>query len=319
MEERIEVLCLLYQKFVEIGKKVSPDYLSMIMPARWYAGGRGLDEFRHSMLTDKKMTVLVDYETSKNLFPTVDIAGGLCYFLWSNSHNDLCKVINSGFETSNVAIRALNDFDVFIRSNRAISVVSKVKNTTNSFLNSLVLPINPFGFRTYFRGRENKLKDDIKILSSNGWGYVSRNDVEKNADLINKYKVLVGRFVPSNGELNIKPGDKYRVITNPQLLAPKEIHTETYINVAVFGGKEEAENYMKYLQSKFARFLLRQSITSVNVTKECFSFVPVLNFTEEADIDWSLSINEIDMQLYSKFGLTAEEIGYIESMIKPID
>lgn len=309
----------IYHKFVNIGKKVSPDYLSMIMPARWYAGGRGLDEFRSSMLSDKKIAVLVDYETSKNLFPTVDIAGGLCYFLWAKGHNGLCKVVNAGGETNNIAIRALDDFDVFIRSNRAISIVSKIRNSTNSFLNNLVLPINPFGFRTYYRGKANKSSQDIKILSSDGWGYVSRNEIEKNSNLIDKYKVLVGRFVPSNGELNLKPGDKYRVITNPQLLAPDEIHTETYINVAVFCEKVEAENYIKYLHSKFARFLLRQSVTSVNVTKECFSFVPVLNFTEKSDIDWSTTIREIDNQLYNKYGLNEEEIGFIESIIKPME
>ena len=308
-----------YHKFVNIAKRFSPDYLSMIMPARWYAGGRGLDEFRSSMLSDKNISVLVDFETSKNLFPTVDIAGGLCYFLWANKHNDLCKVINAGFQLNHTAIRALDEFNVFIRSNKAISVVSKINNSTKSFLNNLVLPINPFGFRTYFRGKPNKSNQDIKILSSEGWGYVSRNEIQKNSDLIDKYKVLVGRFVPSNGELNLKPGDKYRVITNPQLLSPEEIHTETYINVAVFDGRIEAENYIKYLHSQFARFLLRQSITSVNVTKECFSFVPALDFTLKSDIDWSKSIPEIDKQLYTKYGLTQEEIGFIESMIKPME
>lgn len=308
-----------YQKFVFISKKLLPEYISMIMPARWYAGGRGLDDFRKDMLSDKRMSVLVDFETSKNLFPTVDIAGGLCYFLWSSSHSDSCVVINTNVETDNTMSRDLDDFDVFIRSNAAISIVKKVKNLSTAFLNDLVLPINPFGFRTYYRGREVKLKDDIKVLTSAGWGYVSRKDVGKNVDLINKYKVLVGRFVPSNGELNLKPGDKYRVITNPQLLQPKEIHSETYINVAVFSNKVDAENYIKYLHSKFARFLLRQSITSVNVTKECFSFVPSLNFTPTSDIDWTESITNIDKQLYKKYGFKKEEIGFIENMIKPME
>lgn len=307
-----------YHKFVSISKRLLPEYLSMIMPARWYAGGRGLDDFRNSMLLDSRMSVLVDFETSKNIFPTVDIAGGLCYFLWGKNHNDLCTVINTNNETHKIMRRKLNDFDVFIRSNASISIVLKVKKSTNLFLNNLVLPINPFGFRTYFRGRENKLNDDVRILTSAGWGYVSRKDIIKNIDLIDKYKVLIGRFVPSNGELNLKPGDQYRVITNPQLLLPEEIHSETYINVAVFSIKEEAENYIRYIQSRFARFLLRQSITSVNVTKECFSFVPNLDFTSNSDIDWSKSIPEIDNQLYSKYGLTDGEISFIESMIKPM-
>lgn len=308
-----------YQKFVNISKKISPDYISMIMPARWYAGGRGLDDFRENMLKDKRMSVIVDFETSKSLFPTVDIAGGLCYFLWSREHDGLCKVINTNTEFNMVMERNLDDFDVFVRSNAALSIVKKISKSSTSFLNELVLPINPFGFRTYYRGRENKLNGDIRVLTSAGWGYVTKDEVEKNKNLIDKYKILVGRFVPNNGELNLKPGDKYRVITNPQLLKPNEIHTETYINVAVFAKQEAAENYISYLHSKFSRFLLRQSITSVNVTKECFSFVPNLNFTNNTDIDWSKSISEIDKQLYRKYGLTKQEIEFIESMIKPME
>jgi hypothetical protein len=308
-----------YHKFVLIGQKIEPDYFSLIMPARWYAGGRGLDDFRKNLLSDKRMSVLVDFETSKNLFPTVDIAGGICYFLWAKEHHDMCKVINTNAIECKEVKRNLDEFDVFIRSNAAISIVSKVKKISNSYLNKLVLPINPFGFRTYYRGRENELKNDVKILTSAGWGFVDRKDVVKNINLIDSYKVLVGRFVPSNGELNLKPGDKYRVITNPQLLLPSEIHSETYINVAVFNEKLEAENYIQYLNSKFARFLLKQSITSVNVTKECFSFVPEQNFQNDSDISWNKSMSEIDSQLYTKYGLTKEEIGFIESMIKPMN
>ncbi len=308
-----------YNKFVNISKKINPEYFSMIMPARWYAGGRGLDEFRNEMLSDKRMSVLVDFETSKNIFPTVDIAGGLCYFLWSKNHNDECVVINKGNQHESAAKRKLDEFEVFIRSNAAISIVLKIRNSNNRYLNSQVLPINPFGFRTYFRGRPEEIEGDIKILTSAGWGFVSRSEVTKNSELIDKYKVLVGRFVPSNGELNLKPGEKFRVITNPQLLLPEEIHSETYINVAVFSTRDEADNYIKYLNTKFARFLLKQSITSVNVTKECFSFVPMLDFTQKSEINWDKSISEIDNQLNKKFGLETKEIEYIESMIKPLD
>lgn len=305
-----------YQHFVAIGKKLTPDYISMIMPARWYAGGRGLDTFREEMLKDKRMSVLVDFETSKSLFPTVDIAGGLCYFVWSRNHDGLCSVINTNSLTEKIMDRNLNDFDVFIRSNAAISTINKVKKISTSFLNEMVLSINPFGFRTFYRGREQKLDGDIRILTSAGWSYVGRKDVLKNLELIDKYKILVGRFVPSNGELNVKPGEGYRVITTPQLLEPEEINTETYIDVAVFSGKEEASNYVSYLGTKFARFLLRQSISSVNVTKECFSFVPLQDFTHTSDIDWSQSVADIDCQLYAKYELSEEEIGFIEGMIK---
>lgn len=183
----------------------------------------------------------------------------------------------------------------------------------------MVLSINPFGFRTYFRGRDEEKKGDIRILTSVGWSNVSRKSVTKNQNLIDKYKILVGRFVPSNGELNVKPGEGYRVITTPQILKPSEINTETYIDVAVFDTKEEALNYNYFLYSKFARFLLRQSITSVNVTRECFSFVPLQDFTTNSDLDWGQSIAGIDQQLYKKYGLSEAEVDFIERMIKPME
>ena len=298
-----------YQHFVEIAKKCKPNYISMIMPARWYAGGRGLDEFRESMLSDKRVQYLYDFETSKDLFPTVDIAGGLCYFLWHKLNVAPCKVYNVNPLGSYCAERYLDEFPVFVRSNTSIPILKKVTDQSTEYLNSLVLSINPFGFRTYFRGRTDKNEGDIKILTSEGWGYVSRSEITKGIVNVNKYKIIVGRFVPSNGELNVKPGEGYRVLTTPRILKTDEINTETYIDTAVFDTLNEATNYKNYLCTKFARYLLRQAITSVNVTRECFAFVPMQDFTRS----WT------DEDLYAKYGLTDEEIALIESMIKPIE
>ena len=306
----------IYQNFVKVAQKLSPNYISMIMPARWYAGGRGLDEFRASLLADKHLSILYDYDTSKNLFPTVDIAGGLCFFLWDSSYIGLCNVYNVGVRSTEQMMRNLGEFGVFVRSNAAIPILKKITHISKSFLNDMVLSINPFGFRTFFRGKENKEDGDIRILTSEGWGYVQRNDVKKNTELIDCYKVLVGRFVPSNGELNVKPGEGYRVITTPQIINPGEINTETYIDVAALPTKTEAINYTRYLYAKFARFLLKQSVTSLNVTKECFAFVPIQDFTSSSDIDWSVSIEDIDKQLYQKYNLSDEEIALIEKTIK---
>ena len=304
-----------YNYFVEVAKKVSPAHISMIMPARWYAGGRGLDDFRTMMMQDKDIAELSDFELSKDLFPTVDIAGGLCVILWSKGHNSECRVVNHGAIKDSVAKRYLDEFEVLIRSNAAIPIIRKVIAKTSDFLNQKVLSINPFGFRTYFRGSET---GDIKILTSQGWSKVKRADITKGLDYIDSYKIIVGRFVPSNGEMSVKPGEGYRVITDPKILLPREINTETYIDTAVFSTKEEAVNYRTYLLTKFVRYLLRQGVTSVNVTKECFTFVPCQNFTSGSDIDWLQPISDIDRQLYVKYGLTEDEISFIESMIKPM-
>lgn len=304
-----------YQYFMNIAKRVHPDYISLIMPARWYAGGRGLDEFRSDMISDTHLSQLHDYELSKDLFPTVDIAGGLCTFLWDANYNGTCKVTNYNALKDITANRYLNQFDTLIRSNAAVSILEKITSKSISYLNSLVLSINPFGFRTYFRGSD---KGDVKILTSKGWAKVYRTDISKGIEYIDQFKIIVGRFVPSNGEMSVKPGEGYRVLTEPQILSPAEINTETYIDTAVFCTLEEATNYKKYLLTKFARFFLRQGITSVNVTKECFAFVPIQDFTINGDINWSGTIPEIDQQLYIKYHLTDEEIAFIEKMIKPM-
>ena len=298
-----------YQHFVGIAKQCKPNYISMIMPARWYAGGRGLDDFRVNMLSDKRIQSLYDFETSKDLFPTVDIAGGLCYFLWNKLNTLPCHVYNVSPLGVNCAERYLDEFPVFVRSNASISILKKVSKQASQYLNSLVLSINPFGFRTYYRGRNNEKEGDVKILTSEGWSYVSRNEVMKGSDYVDKFKIIVGRFVPSNGELNVKPGEGYRVLTMPRILKKNEINTETYIDTAVFDTQLEANNYKDYLCTKFARYLLRQAITSVNVTKECFAFVPLQDFTKP----WT------DEELYKKYNLTDEEIQFIESMIKPME
>lgn len=302
-----------YHHFMNISKRILPKYISMIIPARWYAGGRGLDEFRSDMISDTHLSRLHDYELSKDLFPTVDIAGGLCTFLWDGNYNGPCLVTNYNAIKDIKIKRFLNQFDTLIRSNAAVSILEKIISESTSYLKDSVLSINPFGFRTYFRGKDN---GDIRILTSKGWSKVNKTEITKGIEYVDQYKIIVGRFVPCNGEMSVKPGDGYRVLTEPQILSPAEINTETYIDTAVFSTLEEATNYKKYLLSKFARFLLRQGITSVNVTKECFAFVPLQDFTSSSDIDWNNSIAEIDQQLYSKYHLTDEEISFIESMIK---
>lgn len=304
-----------YNLFVDISKKINPSYLTMIMPARWYAGGRGLDNFRESMMNDTHISKLIDFELSKDIFSTVDIAGGLSVFLWIKNYSGKCEVINSNALSMQTSHRFLNEYPIVIRSNAALPILNKVSSISDKFLNEMVLSINPFGFRTYFRGSEN---GEIKILTSKGWAYVNYDEIQKGNQYIDCYKIIIGRFVPSNGEMSVKPGEGYRVLTEPKILYPKEINTETYIDTAVFKTEFEAISYSKYLHSKFARYLLRQGVTSVNITKECFAFVPLQDFTESSDIDWSKSVAEIDSQLYAKYGLTDEEIAFIDSMIKPM-
>ena len=299
----------LFHLFVRQAKKLNPKYLIMIIPARWYAGGKGLDEFRDEMLNDKRIKVLVDYESSKDCFEGVNIAGGICFFLWDKNHNGDCEVVNMNRTSQIKTKRALNQFPIFIRATKAISIINKVLVKTKDTWDKHNYPRNPFGFSTKERGNPKPFKGAIALLSSKGFGYVSKEEVTRNIDLIEKYKVLIGRLVPSNGELDVNPDDGYRVITNTKILNPGEIHTESYLLVGAFDTLDEAKNFDRFLKLKFVRFLLRQAISSVNVTKECFRFVPCENFKEV----WT------DEKLYKKYGLNEDEIAFIEKMIRPMD
>lgn len=299
----------LYNQFVEQAEKLKPRYLSMIIPARWFAGGKGLDSFRTKMITDKRIRTIVDYESSKDCFDGVDIAGGVCYFLWDRDYSGECRVVNMTAFSQTEASRYLDEYDIFIRSNYAIRILRKVLSVENHFMDESVLSQKPFGFRTYARGKEKPFPGAVKLFTSKGFGYVHRDEVSKNAEGIDKWKVITGRFVPSNGELDVKPGEGYRVMTTPRLLRPNEINTESYITLGLFGTEVAASGLIKYLKCKLPRFLLRQAISSVNINREVFKFVPIVDFTHH----WT------DEKLYAKYDLTDEEINFIESMIKPME
>ena len=300
----------IFQHFVDRALKLKPHYLTMIIPARWYAGGKGLDDFREMMLNNKHVRKIVDFESSKDCFDGVNIAGGICYFLWDRDTEGLCEITNSTKDNNGVVMeRSLNEFPILIRSNMAVSIVHRILNTGCDVYSNHAYPRNPFGFATNYRGRTEKEPGDIELLTSKGFQFVKRDEVIKNADIIDSYKVLIGRLVPSNGELDVDPKNGYRVITDTKIIGPGQINTETYLDIGVFKTEQEALNFDKFLKSKLPRFLLRQAISSLNVTRECFRFVPYVDFTEEWD----------DEKLYKTFGLTDDEIQLVESTIRAFE
>ena len=301
----------IFQYFVEKAMMLSPRYLTMIIPARWYAGGKGLDGFREKMLSDNRIRKLIDYESSKDCFEGVNIAGGICYFLWDRDHPGKCEITNyaGGNKVGDTVERALDEYPILIRSNMAISIVHKVLQNNFDPWSNHAYPRNPFNFATNYRGREKKQSGDVELLTSKGFQYVRRAEVTKNADIIDHYKVLIGRLVPSNGELDINPADGYKVITDTRIIGPNQINTETYLDIGVFKTEIEAINFDAFLRSKFVRFLLKQAISSLNVTRECFRFVPTENFNEK----WT------DEELYKKYKLTKDEIALIEKTMRPMD
>jgi site-specific DNA-methyltransferase (adenine-specific) len=299
----------LYHEFVKQAIKLNPRYLTMIIPARWFAGGKGLDEFRQEMLNDKRFKILVDFSNSKDCFPGVNIAGGVCYFLWDKEHKGDCLVVNQFGENKFSMTRKLNDYSIFVRNNIAIQIIEKILSKNKLFMSELVSTRNAYGFVSSERGSENEFTNSLKLISSGGVGYVSREEIVKNAETIDKYKVTIGKVVPSNGEVDVTPEMGYRVITTPKVYGPKEIFTESYMLLSSFDTIVEAENFVKFIIAKLPRFLLKQTLTSMNIAKDNFMFVPKM--------DWSKAYN--DEELYEYFDLSKEETEYVDKIMRPID
>lgn len=300
----------IYQLFVEQAKKLNPRYLTMIIPSRWFAGGKGLEEFRESMLNDDRLRTIYDYMSSKDCFPGVNIAGGVNYFLWNRDNRGLCEIHNCANETDEIVVtRGLNEFSVFIRDNRALSIIRKFIASGDANLADNTFTRNPFGFVSKERGDEiKKQEDDLILISSGGTGYVRRNSVTKNINQIDKYKVSIGKIVPSNGEVDTDPKDGYKVTTSSRILKPQEIMTESYLLLHGFDTNKEAENFAKYMALKFPRFMMKHTLSSMNISTQNFQFVPFLDYSKE----WT------DDELYERYHLTDDEKDYIESFIRPM-
>lgn len=308
----------IYQYFVQQAKKLNPRFLSMIIPARWYAGGKGLEDFRTEMLSDKHIIYLVDYPKSRDCFTGVDIAGGVCYFLRDRDNENICKIISKQNNTENMSHRFLDEFNIFIRDNVGIDIIHKILSCKETMMNSTIFTRNPFGFVSSERGEKNKFNGSIKLISSDGEGYVNRSSVLKNYNNIDKYKVIIGKINPDRGGVNNSTDGKMNVITKVRIVNPETVFTETYLMLGVFQNKNEANNCAKYFTCKFTRLLILLTLSSMNISTNNFQFVPLQNFTSTSDIDWTKSIPEIDAQLYKKYNLTQEEIEFIESMIRPM-
>lgn len=304
-----------FHRFVEQAENLNPNYISMIIPARWYNGGMGLNDFRKNMLNGNSLKKLFDFYNSKECFPTVDIAGGLCYFLWEQTNSETCEVTNIlGNETQSLS-RPLNQYgDIFVRSNKAIPIIEKVLSKSEHFVNEMVSALDTFGIPSKEKGHDDYREGDLRLLHSvgfNGQGlsYIEKSKIKKNLDLIDKYKIKVSIMIPQNGEVGIDPSRGYRSLSTPQILEPGTVDTFSYLNVGFFDTKEEAENYKDFLCCKFTRFMLRTTYSSVHLSQSNFIFVPKMDYTQH----WA------DKKLYKYFNLSTEEIELVESTMRPMD
>lgn len=290
-----------YNFFVEIAKLLNTKYISMIIPARWFAGGKGLDLFREKNLKDRHYRIIFDYPNPKDCFPTANISGGVCYFLYDKDYNGNCTFTNVIAGKQEIALRKLDEFDVFIRYNNAITIVHKVTNATSSFLIDIVSARNPFGIDSSVRGENQKSNNThLTLYSSKGIGYISENGIKDAFQLVNSYKIFMGKVLSGHlGETD--ENGQVKVISSIIEAKPQEISTDSYLAFGPFNDKNCVANLHKYLRTKFLRFLLLQALTSMNISRGNFRFVPLQNFTNESDIDWYKSVEDIDYQLYTKY------------------
>lgn len=305
----------IFHLFVEQAINLNPKYVSMIIPARWYNGGMGLNDFRNMMLNNKHLTKLYDYNNSKDCFPTVDIAGGLCYFLWDKENNDnKCEIINVIANKKYSMHRVLNQYgDLFVRSNSAVPIIEKIRSKSSKFLNGMVSPLDTFGIPSKEKGHDHKEPGDVKLMHTIGFNkqgvsYYPRKNIKKNVDLIDKYKVKISIMVPQGGEVGIRPENGYRSISTPQLLEPGVVDSFSYLNVGFFDSETEARNFLDFLKCKFTRFMMRTTYSSVHISQNNFIFVPMMNYKEH----WN------DAKLYKYFELTQDEINLIEQTMRPM-
>ena len=292
----------IYNRFIEAIKTIHPGAICLIIPAKWYSGGKGLDKFREEMLGDRHISTLVDYSNSLDVFPNVDVAGGVCYFVWKEAYNGKCKYTNYRNGKATTAYRDLNEFQTFIRYPVASEIVKKVKEDGELTLDKVVSSRKPFGLATTAKPMKT---GDITLRYNGGRGPYKRTEIRVGAEMIDQWKIIISRLTAEHAGQPAKDG-KYRVLSTMELLKPGEICSETYLVAGAFDSKEEATNYMDYLKTQFVRFLILQIAMTQQLSKASFAFVPCQDFTRK----WT------DKQLFEKYDLSSEEVNYIQGMIK---
>lgn len=310
----------IYHLFVEQAKKLEPRYLSMVIPSRWFSGGKGLDDFRESMLADDRLRSIDDFLSAADVFPGVGLKGGVCYFLWDRENRGLCRVAtHHKNERPSVATRRLLEpgADVFIRFNEGLSILRKVMSVEGSPAQSLSLPEarrfdalvssrKPFGLDTTFRGRASRKTGDVLVYQNGGVGYAPRSSVEVGQELIDSWKVYGGYAAPGTGNKDTYP---HRIISTPFVGEPGSVSSETYLCIGPLKSRTQAESVLSYLSCRLTRFLILLHKPSQHTTRKVYAFVP----TQDWSTRWT------DAALYEKYALTQEEIAFIEKIVRPMN
>lgn len=296
----------IYHKFVGQAKKLNPRYLSMIIPARWYSGGKGMDDFRDEMLNDNRIRQIVDYPEAIDCFPGVQIKGGVCYFLWDRDNPGLCKVTTSskGLIISEMTRPLLEKgCETFVRYNDAITILKKVQKYKENSLKDKISVRKPFGLETTYKGKPKEFETSIKLYQNGGIGYINESEIKTNIGIVKDYKTLIPPLGSGSDSF------PHQILGNPFVVEPNSACTETYLVAGAFKNRKEAENLASYLTTRFLRFLVLLNKPTQHATSKVYAFVPIQDFKE----NWT------DEKLYKKYGIATDEIKFIESLVRPMD
>ena len=295
----------IYNKFVEQAKKLNPRYLIMIIPSRWFAGGRGLDSFRDTMLSDVNIRKIIDFPVSSECFPGVEIKGGVSYFLRDYYNPGEChiKTIRGGSVSEMWRPLKEKGSNIFIRYNESVGIFRKVFSSNYLPFSDLVSTQKPFGFRTFFSGKSQPFEGCVTLFANKKIGYVSRSEILQNQEWVDKYKLYISMAYGAGEDF------PHQIINKPFIGNLNTCCTETYLLIGPFDSKKIAINVISYIKTRFFRFLVLLRKNTQHAAKGVYEFVPIQDFSQP----WT------DEKLYAKYGLTEDEIAFIESMIRPMD
>jgi site-specific DNA-methyltransferase (adenine-specific) len=298
----------IYHAFIRQAKNLDPRFIVMVTPSRWFAGGKGLDQFRTEMLNDTRLRAIIDFVQEKDAFPSVNINGGVNYFLWDRDYSGKCSVttVPPGGVRGAPLLRSLNAFDIFVRRNEAISILEKVMARGEDSFAKRVSSLKPFGLRTFFHGSTIKTpKSSIKFYGSGKVTWVSQDQIEANHSWIKKWKVLVPAASDGNEIYPLPIWDK----GGPFISGPNEACSETYLVASLASTKAEAQLIVAYMRTKFFRFMVSIRKVAQHNKMENFLFVPDVPL----DGEWS------DKALYARYKLAQNDIDFIESTIREMN
>jgi site-specific DNA-methyltransferase (adenine-specific) len=297
----------IYQMFVEKALGLDPRFAVFVTPSRWFAGGKGLDDYRKKMLSDHRMHDIVDYPKLYEAFPGVKIRGGVSYFLWDREYDGPCTIQTmwDGQPVGERAARFLDAYDVLVRRNEAVPILDKVRGRGESTLDSRVSSRKPFGLPTNFHGKPSAtaLKSPVELFGSRKITWVERAGIPLNESWIDEWKVLMTAVQGTSAAIETK------FLSKPIVAGPGTACSETYLVAGRFQTEEEARRYAGYLRTRFVRFLVSLRKSTQHATRDVYAFVPDVPL----DQDWT------DALLYERYDLTADEIAFIESQVAPHD